>query len=117
MSRTKAEARHDRRMMVKAIKMRDFKYFRRLLKRRSNAPSQRPVHQGQDGQRIVCRPCGATGIEAAEVLLREDGPDTRGLEDGRIEKAPIQERDSEKALGLFIRSGREEAMIWRVKRS
>ena len=26
MSRTKAEARHDRRMMVKAIKMRDFKY-------------------------------------------------------------------------------------------
>ena len=78
----------------------------------SDAPSQGSIHQGEDGQGIICRPCGSPRLEEAEVLLREDSINPRGLEDRRIEQAAVEERDSTQALGLLIRAGREEAMIW-----
>jgi hypothetical protein len=78
-----------------------------------DAESQRPVHEGEDGQGVLRRPRGKARIEEAEVILREDGIDPRGLEDRRVEQAAVEERDSTQALGLLIRAGREEALRWR----
>tara|TARA_R100000353_G_scaffold82769_1_gene62017 strand:- start:760 stop:990 length:231 start_codon:yes stop_codon:yes gene_type:complete len=66
----------------------------------SIAESQRPIHEGEDGQGIVSRPCGSPRLEEAEVVLYEDGLDPRGLEDGRDGEATVEERDPTKAMGM-----------------
>ena len=66
----------------------------------NNASRQRSLHEGEDGQGIVSRPCGSPRLQEAEVVLYEDGPDPRGLEDGGNEEAPLEERDPAKAMGM-----------------
>ena len=65
-----------------------------------HAPSQGSIHEGEDGQGIVSRPCGSPRLQEAEVVLYEDGLDPWGLEDGRDGEAPLEERDPEKAMGM-----------------